>query len=369
MTTDTRPMYVQIAEQLLVRSRRATASDPAPSVRKVASQFGVSSVTASRALQLFRNELGGQSEMTGSDGSRSNAVAERMAVCLHVSPGPHQHAAAELTAEGFRKLAREQSVTFDFDSLRMAPEASAEKIRAGVLAAKEQGAKGIFLLPSRVSDEAMRLDETLIATCDELGLPVVLIERNLRGEDRPLEHDLVSFHDFEGGRLLTRHLLELGRKRIAFLTGSPTSSHVERLAGYLSALHSAGISDSLVIGQSTAKTVGATYTDFTDQLIAWKADSVICFHEHAAIGVVMELLRRGKSVPTDTAVAAFYSLGLGESFSIGITAYTYPAKTVAARALDVMRWRRKSVGAPPMKVVVPGELIARSSTVSEPLIG
>jgi len=199
-------------------------------------------------------------------------------------------------------------------------------------------------------------------------VPVVFIERNLRGEDRPITHDLVCFHEFEGGRLLTRHLIDQGRKRIAFLTGSPTSSHVERLAGYLSALHSTDLADSLVIAQAAGVVSGDSYTELVSRLIDWGADSVICYHEYAAVGVIMELLRRGKSIPRDIGVAAFYSLGLGESFSIGVTTYAYPAETVAARALDIMRWRIKTPTAPPLKVVIPGELVARSSTI-EALLG
>lgn len=358
MPAESSPMYVQIAEQLQLRARNLSASDPSPSVRKVASQFGVSPVTASRALQLLKIKMAG-----ADDGAASGAVAERFAVCLHVSPGPHQHAAAQLTADGFRLLAREHRVEFDFDSLRLSDGASLDTMKANVAAAATAGAKGIFLLPSRVSDEAMHLDEMLLEVSSEVGLPVVLLERNLRGEDRPLTHDLVCFHDFEGGRLLTRHLIEQGRKRIAFLTGSPTSSHLERLAGYLSAVHSSGLSETLVIEQSTSKNSGAAYTDIASRLLQWQADGVICFHEHAAIGMMMELLRRGRSVPGDTAVAAFYGLGLGDTFSIGITSYNYPTQTVAARALDIMRWRRKNLAASPIKAVVPGELFVRESSV------
>ena len=56
---------------------------------------------------------------------------------------------------------------------------------------------------------------------------------------RSLEYDLVAADDFDGGLRCTQHLLEQGRRRIAFITGSPTSSREGRLAGYLTSLHHA----------------------------------------------------------------------------------------------------------------------------------
>ena len=53
---------------------------------------------------------------------------------------------------------------------------------------------------------------------------------------------------------------------------------------------------------------------------------------------------------------------IGESFSIGLTTYAFPAATVAERAVDLMRLRLANPAAPPVKLVVPGALVVRDST-------
>lgn len=350
------PVYAQIAESL--RPRVASWSETGwPTVRVVASEFSVSVVTASRALQALKDQV----REAARDTARTAATAPRWAVCLHVSPGPYQHAAYQVTADGFRALARTSGCQVDFDTVRLGDDPDEPTIHARVRAARAGGASGLFLLPARVNDAAARRDEQLLAAAAVERLPVVLLERNLRGANRPLARDLACFHDFDGGAALARHLLGLGRTRVAFVTGSDTSSLVERLGGYLATVTEAGFAP-IVARQPDGATPRQAYTAVADQLLAAKADAAICYHDHAAAGVVMELLRRGVPVPDKVAVAGFYNMPIGESFSIGLTTYSFPAAAVAERAADLMRWRIANPGAAPVKLVVPGELIVRDST-------
>src|SRR5262249_47722655 len=121
------------------------------------------------------------------------------------------------------------------DSATFAVEDSTTEAQIARMAsdARGSGVAGLFLMPSRISDAAMRQDEAILRECRTSNLPVVLIERNLRGRGRPLEHDLVGPDDLDGGYRCVRHLHDSGRRRVAFVLGGPTSSHRDRLAGYL----------------------------------------------------------------------------------------------------------------------------------------
>ncbi|HLH27355.1 MAG TPA: substrate-binding domain-containing protein, partial [Acidimicrobiales bacterium] len=192
---------------------------------------------------------------------------------------------------------------------------------------------------------------------------VVLIERNLRGLARTLEFDLVAADDLDGGLRCTRHLLDQGRRRIAFLTGSPTSSHEGRLAGYLTALHHAGRGAApLVLQQPSDLATPESYAVLADRVLAQAADGVVCYQDYTALGLILELLNRGARVPADVAITGFDDLPIGKAYSIGVTTYAFSSETVARQAVRLIRARAAGDAGPPVKVLIPGELIVRESS-------
>jgi LacI family transcriptional regulator len=363
---DALPKYLLLAQELEDRIRAGDwAAGKIPTVRGIAERHDVSIVTASRALQVLRDKgLVRTIERSGCYLVPPTPVGpERWALCLRITPGPFQQASAAVSSTGFEAVARQGKAAFVTDAFDLRDGTSEEDLNRQARAAVAASLRGVFLLPSRVSKEFMQLDEWLLSACRAHGLPVVLIERNLRGVDRPLECDLVCSDDVEGGRLCTRHMLEGGRRRIAFVIGSPTSSHRDRLAGYLYALHAAGAAAvPFVLEQPADLPTKEAYARLTDRLLKHRANGVVCYQDYTAIGIILELLRRGLGVPRDLAVAGFDNLPIGDTFSIGVTTYAFPSEGVAAQALRVMEQRIKEPDAPPVKVIVPGRLIVRDST-------
>jgi LacI family transcriptional regulator len=193
---------------------------------------------------------------------------------------------------------------------------------------------------------------------------VVLLDRNLRGHHRPLEYDLVASDHFDGGLRCTEHLIELGRKNVACVIASPTSTHNDRLAGYLYALQMAGDRAVHVVRVPEHLDAREAYPWTADELVRRGADGVICYQDYVAVGVILELFRRGLNVPRDVAVVGCDDLPIGQSFALGVTSYTYPSEAIARTALRVMANRIAHPDDPPVKVTLPSRLVVRDSTVS-----
>jgi LacI family transcriptional regulator len=169
----------------------------------------------------------------------------------------------------------------------------------------------------------------------------------------------------------TRHLLEIGRKRPAVVVASPTSSHDDRVAGYLFALHAAAHHTGrktvehkpTVLYQSDDLPTKAAYAKLADDVRRLGIDGVVCYQDYTAMGLIVELLTRGQSVPKDVAVVGCDDLPIGSQFTIGVTTYSYPSEGMAEQAVRLMRERLRGTNRPPIRVVVQGRLIVRESTV------
>ncbi|MGP0069048.1 MAG: LacI family DNA-binding transcriptional regulator [Isosphaeraceae bacterium] len=366
MPTPSLPKYLDIARAI---ESEIVGRDSAkvPSSRQVASAYGVSVVTASRAIQVLKDRgLIRTVDRSGSfltppaptaEGRECYALAQRS------TPGPWFQASLSFSHAGFAAVARQEGVRFEVDRFRFDESTRPAEFHRQARRAAEAGVSGVVFMPSRHQAEAAAQDEVFLRSCREAGLAIVLIERNLRGLARPLEYDLVAADDFDGGLRCTHHLLDQGRRRIAFLTGSPTSSHEGRLAGYLAALlHAQTGWGPVVLEQPSGLATKKSYGELADQILMHGADGVVCYQDYTALGLILELLSRGVRVPGDVAITGFDNLPIGKAYSIGVTTYAFSAEAVARHATRLIRSRVSGDSGPPVKVLIPGELIVRESS-------
>jgi LacI family transcriptional regulator len=366
MSSPSLPKYLDIA--------RAIESDilgrdgaKVPSSRQVASAYGVSVVTASRAIQVLKDK--GLIRTVDRSGSFLTPVApaadvrECYALVQRSTPGPWYQASLSFSNAGFAAVARQEGVRFEVDRFAFDEATRPADFHRQARRAAEAGISGVIFMPSRHQAEAAARDEMFLRSCREAGLAIVLIERNLRGLARALDYDLVAADDFDGGLRCTHHLLDQGRRRVAFLTGSPTSSHEGRLAGYLAALlHARTGWGPVVLEQPSGLASKKSYGELADRILAEGADGVVCYQDYTALGLILELLNRGIRVPADVAITGFDNLPIGKAYSIGVTTYAFSSESVARHATRLIRARVAGDAGPPVKVLIPGELIVRESS-------
>jgi LacI family transcriptional regulator len=344
-----------------------------PGVRQVAERYKVATGTAARALEVLIGK--GLIESHERSGifrvlSPPSVKTEHWAACLRITPGPWQRSSKDATIQGFAQVADGLGVRMSFDAIPNDLDLSETGLRRTIDGVKSAGISGLFFIPSRLSAELAAQDERFLVACRDAALPVVLIDRNLRGDARTLEWDLVCEDDLAGGLMSAAHLYETGRTRLGFVLGSPVSSHNERLAGFLLAHHLAvqrGLvappaPHPLVLQYPEDPSDRRAYRSLCDRVIEGGVDGVVCYHDRIAIGLAIELLTRGRGVPGNVALTGFDDQSIGREFALGITTYAYPSGEIALEAIAAMRRRIKDPAAPPIRVVVPGRLIVRESS-------
>jgi DNA-binding LacI/PurR family transcriptional regulator len=215
--------------------------------------------------------------------------------------------------------------------------------------------EGLFIFPAnRLAPAAAIYDELL-----RRRLPTVIL-----GPRAPFcaQFSNVESDDLEGSGLMTRHLLELGHKKIAFLGGPPGAPWAtERLEGYRHALREAQIEpdDRLVFS------AGATVEEGEKAALQLLNESVSmtaiqAVNDAVAMGAANVLLNQGIEIPAGLSVGGYGNILMSEHFRAPLTTVREPKLRLGAAALDVMRKLRS--GERPESKRLAADLIVRAST-------
>ncbi|MDJ0885521.1 MAG: LacI family DNA-binding transcriptional regulator [Desulfobacterales bacterium] len=161
-----------------------------------------------------------------------------------------------------------------------------------------------------------------------------------------------------------RHLIELGHRRIAHITGpTPEVLSTDRHQGYLQALGEAGITAdprltvrgnfTIDSGHRACRTLAA---------LGPMPTAVFCSNDEMAMGAINELRRLGLSVPEDISVVGFDDIVFAGAFHPPLTTIHQPRQAMGKAAMrllgDLLAGR--PVSSEP--IMMPTELIVRGST-------
>ncbi|MEJ5239252.1 MAG: LacI family DNA-binding transcriptional regulator [Limisphaera sp.] len=215
--------------------------------------------------------------------------------------------------------------------------------------------EGLFLCPvPRLQGEA-RIYQELAAS----QTPVVLL-----GQPPPHCEQFPSAagDDVTGAYLATRHLLELGHRRIAFLAGPIAAPWAqERLEGYRRALREEGIEpeDRLLFpgGTTIEDGVHAAQHLLTE---APDATAVFASNDLTAIGCGHYLLEHGVRIPQDMSLVGYGNTLAAEYFRVPLTTLRQPKRRLGNAAMNLMSrlLRRQSAES----IRLPVTLAVRAST-------
>jgi LacI family transcriptional regulator len=221
---------------------------------------------------------------------------------------------------------------------------------------------------------ARRLDALIIASChssvelfvriEKHNTPYVLIDRALPG----LSANFVGVDDEAVGMLATKHLIDMGCRKIAHIRGPETSPGQRRLEGYKRALGEAGlrITNDYVIaeakGDVETRQRGA---DAMRRLLSLdpRPDGVFCFNDPLAMGAMNFTLNQGLRIPEDIALIGCGNLHYDDSLRVPLSSIDQHSERIGQEAARVALAALGSKLRPkPETVVLQPDLIVRAST-------
>ena len=172
----------------------------------------------------------------------------------------------------------------------------------------------------------------------------------------------------QGGHAITQHLLDLGRRRIAFVGhASPhRPEFYDRYLGYCDALRAAGIEPdaSLQVDaiDSTERVGSRAVRELRDR--GMEFDAVFAASDLLAIGTMHALDACGIRVPEDVAVVGFDDIPMANYVKPALT--TVQQDTKRAGELLVERLVQQVRGEAAQSAMLPAQLVIRRSCGSRP---
>ncbi len=217
---------------------------------------------------------------------------------------------------------------------------------------RAEGVGGLVLVPDAASKKAYR--EFLA-----LGLPMVTVDQCVPD----LAVDSVTVTNAEGAALVVRHLLAVGHRRIAIVTGPKDAfTATERLAGYRAALTEARQPrDPSLIAHVPFRPEGGY--EAAGRLLSLPAppSAIFATGDGLALGVLRAVHERGLHIPRDVAVVSFDDLPWAAALQPPLTTISQPTYELGATAARLLLERIRDPARPVQRVRLQTRLEVRLS--------
>jgi DNA-binding LacI/PurR family transcriptional regulator len=220
---------------------------------------------------------------------------------------------------------------------------------------------GLIVAPNTDTEHA----QDVISWLRGSGVPFLLVEREAVQwpEGTPVE-SVVSDHAL-GAVLATRHLAQLGHRKVGLLISrdSPTSRKI--IAGWSTACRELGLTPSehveRILPDRTSPGFSEAVDAVLDAVLRAGVTALLVHSDREAMAIVDLALARGLVVPRDLSVVA-YDDEFAELFTPALTAVAPPRAAIGRTAVELLLQRLADPARPVHRVTVSPSLNVRAST-------
>ncbi|MBW3633008.1 MAG: LacI family transcriptional regulator [Chloroflexi bacterium] len=212
---------------------------------------------------------------------------------------------------------------------------------------------GVLLTP-------VQTDRRDVQQLRESGTPFVLLLRHFAD----LDTDFVVTDNEAGGYAATKHLLELGHRRVGHIGGpAHVSSAQGRLAGYRRALTEHNLPyDEHVVAHAPFTVSGGcdAALELLDQPL--RPTAVFAANDLQAVGVMKAARMLDLQIPEELALVGGDDIELAEFLAVPLTTFHQQAREIGARGAEILLGRLHDEVDAPRQIVLTPQLIVRRSS-------
>jgi DNA-binding LacI/PurR family transcriptional regulator len=206
-----------------------------------------------------------------------------------------------------------------------------------------------------------QLSEAERAQLTAKGIPFVVVDPIM---ELPDDVPYVGATNWSGGRTATRHLTELGHRRIAMISGPENQLCCSaRLDGYRSALQAAGlpVDPEIVVHAGLTREDGCAAAH-TLLALPDRPTAIFAANDLQALGVYQAARERGLRIPDDLSVVGFDDLPVVAWVDPPLTTVHQPLTEMAVAATELALTLGRGEEAPQVGLEIATTLTVRAST-------
>jgi GntR family transcriptional regulator of arabinose operon len=351
-----------------IESGRLKRGDRVPSEAELVRAFGASRITVGRAVRelqragLVERRAGSGTYVTGAPRSTSalsfgllipdlgeTEIFEPICQGMMASPLAREHALVWGPSTPSTRSGQDGSP--DADRAERAWQLCRHYI--------DRRVSGVFFAPLELTPDKDDVNLRIADALDAARIPIVLLDRTVVPYPRRGHHDLVGIDNRRAGYVITKHLIDAGCTRVAFVAMPHTAATVDaREAGYREALYAA----SLPIDRALHARLDPSNTPELDAIMrTTKPDGIVCANDRTAARVMQTLMRLGHRIPTDVRLVGIDDADYASLLPVPLTTLRQPTAQLGHAALAAMLDRIAHPALPPRDILLHCELVVRES--------
>lgn len=348
-------ILVHLEEDIL--SGKYKAGQKLPSEATLIRQFQTSRITVGRAI----HELGSKGLIERRVGSGTYVRAEKTAGLLFglLIPDLGETEIFEPICQGMASAP--QAAAHALLWATATPRSATKEEQAWQLCRQYilRHVSGVFFAPLELTPQSEDTNLRILAALESAGIPVVLLDREVLPYPRRGKHDLIGIDNHRAGFMITEHLLQLGCRRIGFLSFPGSASTVAiRISGFREALSVSGTESEAEFVQRLDPSQEPEVRRMVESI---RPDAIVCANDRTAGTLMHSLIALGYRIPDDIRIAGFDDVKYARLLPIPLTTIHQPCRNIGEAAMAAMLERVSRPDMPARDILLGCRLVVRDS--------
>ncbi|PJW16516.1 LacI family transcriptional regulator [Geobacillus stearothermophilus] len=236
---------------------------------------------------------------------------------------------------------------YDYTVILCNSDEKVEKEREYIEVLKQKYVDGVILTTNQFAPEEV----------EEWDVPIVVLDRPLHER-----YSSVVADNYEGARLATRHLYEVGCRRIAHIQGpNHVVNAMERFRGYQDEMRALGLGDRQLVIQGNYQLKQAKEAVMA-ALAEHDMDGIFAGNDAMAVGALKAVQQCGLRVPDDIAIIGYDGIPLTEMTTPELSTVSQPIYEMGAMAARILIKQIEGKPLEKLHYQLPVQLVVRQST-------